>query len=274
MYFSVLASGSKANSVFVASECGATSVLIDCGLSAKQTSLRLAGLGINPQNINAILVTHGHIDHVRGVSVMSRKYKIPVFVTEVAQEKVGNCYSITNFNQGDLLKVESFELDTYAVVHDAPETCGVVIREKGVKLGILTDAGKVTTLVRARLRDCDSLVLESNHDKDLLASCMYPWELKQRIASTYGHLSNDQAAELIKDIAHKDMENIVLAHLSENSNSPELAFSTAMQALKYCNLEKSVKLICAGVESSTELLSVQKTPQASSSITLSNNACF
>ena len=212
MFFSVLASGSNANSTYV--DGGSTRVLVDCGLSARQTCKRLLYRGIAPESLDAIVVTHEHSDHIRGISVLSRKYKIPVYANCAAAECLENVYAVEQFSTSEPFAIGGISFTPFSVVHDARDPVGFVLESAGFKLGHATDMGKVTPLVRHVLEGCNALVLESNHDRDLLYQCGYPWPLKQRIDSSHGHLSNEAAAALLQEMMHPELFHVVLAHLS------------------------------------------------------------
>ena len=224
MRFSVLSSGSKANCTFV--ECGSTRILIDCGLSGLQTEKRLLALGIDPKSLSAIVITHEHSDHIYGAHTMSRRYKIPVFANHETAKFMKKGYAQEEFVTGETFEIGKLALSPFSIAHDAADPVGFVIRGEGLKFGQATDLGKVTPLVRDALTQCHAIVLESNHDPEMLQECDYPWELKQRIASTHGHLSNHEAGTLISEVLHSDLLHVVLGHLSENSNRPDVARST------------------------------------------------
>lgn len=232
MRFSVLSSGSKANSVFV--EAGGVRFLVDCGLSGKQAEERLAEVGINPDSLEAIIVTHEHSDHINGVGTLSRRYNLPVYANRATMESISKPKAKEIFRTGEEFYIRDVRIEPFSIVHDAADPVGFAIYAHGLKLVICTDLGRVTNLVREHVRGANAILLESNHDLEMLQSCSYTWELKQRIASTHGHLSNNAAGELIEEIMHPELFHIVLGHLSENSNTPALALETANRHLKLC----------------------------------------
>ncbi|MCB9029675.1 MAG: MBL fold metallo-hydrolase [Deltaproteobacteria bacterium] len=255
MRFSVLSSGSKANSTFI--EVGSQRILIDCGLSAKQTSIRLLELGIDPESINAMIITHEHSDHVRGISVMSRKYSIPVFANEETAQFLDNIYALETFVTGQKFCLNEVEISPFSIVHDAVDPVGFVLEAEGLKFAQATDLGRVTPLVRESLRGAHALVLESNHDLDMLQESQYPWELKQRIASSHGHLSNDTAGNLLFELFHHDMFQVVLGHLSENCNTPQLAVDTVKRYVNdITHTVPNFALYCGSVNRQTDLFTV------------------
>ena len=255
MRFSVLSSGSKANSTII--RTADATILIDCGLSAKQLEIRLNQVGISPSSIDAILVTHEHSDHIHGVPTMSKRYKIPVFANHQTLKQIPKSFHFEQFQNGVDFWVKGTRITPFSITHDAVDPVGFSIFSEGLKFSQATDLGRVTLLVSEHLKDSNFLVLESNHDQEMLRNCEYPWELKTRISSSYGHLSNDDAASLLSEIKHSDLRHVVLGHLSEHSNTPSLALSTHLK-----NLEAEVlsdvpfTLQCGSVHGPTELLGV------------------
>ena len=233
MRFASLGSGSRGNALVV--ESGATRILVDCGFSTRVTVARLARLGLMPEDIDTVLVTHEHSDHLHGVAGFSGRFGIPVFLTHgtrAALPKAGEDLPAhqlidahRSFAIGDLY------IQPFPVPHDAREPVQFVFSDGAARLGVLTDCGAVTAHVATMLRQCDALVLECNHDADLLAASRYPFVLKQRIAGNYGHLGNHQAAELLGRIEQHRLRHVVAAHLSEESNCPELAANALAAAL-------------------------------------------
>lgn len=220
--FAVLASGSRANCVYVSD--GKTRLLVDCGLSARETERRLFALGVSPESIDAIVITHEHSDHVAGLPVFARRYSRPVFLNEGTLEGAAHYLeqmNVERFLTGYPFEVGTICIEPFSIMHDANDPVGLRLTAGGHALGIVTDLGQVTTLVRERTRDLSALVLESNHDWDLLQAAPYPWELKQRIAGRNGHLRNEEACSLLEDIAGT-LRVLVGAHISEKANHPEL----------------------------------------------------
>ena len=251
MQFSVISSGSKANCTFV--ESGSTRILIDCGLSARQTERRLLELGIDPSSIEALVITHEHSDHINGIPVFSKKFKIPVYANEGTAEFIPARFALELFATGKPFCIGSLKINPFRIVHDAIDPVGFVIEAEGLKFTQATDLGKVTPLVVDAARGAHALVFESNHDIDLLYASDYPWDLKQRIHSSHGHLSNEASAELLTEVCHSDLLHIVLAHISENCNTPEIAVASAKQALAGI---LPPTLLCGSQRVSTGLLTV------------------
>ena len=217
-----LASGSKGNCLYL--ETGDTRVLIDAGLSLRETVLRMEALGIDPAGIHAVLVTHEHIDHIRSAGSFSRKFKVPVYASHQLRkraEKYLHKAAVIEFEAGGLCQFRDISIDPFPISHDACDPVGYVLESHEGKCGSATDLGTVTRLVTEKLRGCRALNLESNHDMDMLMDGPYPWELKQRIKSRHGHLSNAESLELLHELAHDGLEALVMAHLSEVNNHPD-----------------------------------------------------
>ena len=223
MQFASLGSGSKGNATVV--RAGDTLVMIDCGFSLRETTRRLSRLGLEPAQLDAILVTHEHSDHCSGVAALSRKHRIPVYLTH-GTANTGRCvgsFSLSCFNCEDRFEVGQLQIKAVAVPHDAAEPCQYLLSWQHRTLGILTDLGSVTPHVVENYRACDSLVLEFNHDLPMLQAGSYPPPLKRRVGGDWGHLNNLQAAELLRQIDGARLENLVVAHISENNNGREHA---------------------------------------------------
>lgn len=223
-----LASGSKGNAIFVSTPD--TAVLVDAGLSGIEIQRRMAAVGRAPEELKAIIITHEHTDHVKGAGVLSRRFNIPVYVTVDtfnACKGLGKIDQVKFFECGASFDIGSLVINPFAVSHDACDPAGLTLQHQGKKIGIATDLGVVTHLVRNHLSFANALYIEANHDPEMLMTGPYPWYLKQRIQSRTGHLSNQDARDLVAQLSHKDLEHVVLAHLSEENNCPEKA-STEM----------------------------------------------
>jgi phosphoribosyl 1,2-cyclic phosphodiesterase len=233
----LLASGSKGNSVFV--EAGSSRVLVDAGLSARELLHRLAAIGAEGRDLDAILISHEHSDHVRGAGTLARKLKIPLLVTHstcrAGSASIGNT-EIIEFESGCSFTFQDVMIDPFPITHDACDPVGFMIECDDGKIGIATDLGIATRLVAEKLKGCRALVLESNHDEEMLANGPYPWHLKQRIRSRHGHLSNSNSAALLDEIIHPGLEAVFLAHLSEVNNDPGIALDTAMKLVQSRNI--------------------------------------
>ncbi|MFC1845038.1 MBL fold metallo-hydrolase [Thermodesulfobacteriota bacterium] len=233
MKFCVLGSGSKGNATYLESE--GTRILIDAGMSGIELQRRLLSIGVELSEIDAILVTHEHNDHVHGVGVLSRRSQIPVYANpatfSAASRTVRKLFSYNEFETGVSFQIRNLEVRPFAVSHDAQDPVGFRISDNSISFGYCTDTGKVSQLIRHRLSACKGLVLESNHDIAMLQNGSYPPYLKQRIRSSQGHLDNEEASLFLKELLHEKLQHVVLAHLSEENNDPQIAYSAAVAAL-------------------------------------------
>ncbi len=233
MKFCVLGSGSKGNATYL--ESGGTSILIDAGMSGKELDKRLSAIGVELSAIDAILVTHEHNDHIQGVGILSRRACIPVYANSAtfsaAARIVNRLFSYNEFETGGTFYFRNLEIHPFSISHDTEDPVGFRISDGEVSFGYCTDTGKVSRLMLHRLASCQALVLESNHDIEMLQNGTYPPYLKQRIRSSHGHLDNTQTAVFLKELVHEKLQHVVLAHLSEENNHPEIAFHAAAEAL-------------------------------------------
>jgi phosphoribosyl 1,2-cyclic phosphodiesterase len=242
MRFSVLASGSGGNACYI--ETDQTGLLIDAGLSCSECVKRLSSLGVNPGRLEGLLITHEHVDHIRGAGALARRLRIPVYINNPTLRRgmrsLGNLSQPVIVRTGQPLMVKDLLLETFTKCHDAADPMGVVITWQGVRLGVITDLGRSTPVVEARLKGCHALIMEFNHDERMLEEGPYPLEVKRRIRGPDGHLSNGQAKDLLMSLSHEDLRLVVLAHLSETNNSPEKALRMSMDAV--ANSETRVTL--------------------------------
>lgn len=230
--FHILASSSAGNSAFLSD--GLTHVLIDCGLSRKETFSRLQAVGIDPQCIDAVFVTHEHSDHVTGLPVIAKSLKKPVYLTQSTSEAIepGDHHNYFQpIQAGSRLRVGSFDIQSFSLPHDASDPVGFTFSSGGRKVGVCTDLGYMPDSIRVHLQDCGILLLESNHDLEMLKAGPYPWSLKQRVMSRRGHLSNDVVNQFILDDLSPLTRTLVLGHISEQNNLPALVHMIADQAL-------------------------------------------
>ncbi|MEW6219205.1 MAG: MBL fold metallo-hydrolase [Thermodesulfobacteriota bacterium] len=257
MRFCVLGSGSKGNATFV--EAGGIRLLIDAGLSGAEIRRRLAERGIDIESLSAILLSHEHIDHCRSVALLARRHRLAVHGTAAtlaaAAERLQGLSGCQELVPGCALSVGSLTILPFAVCHDAADPVGFVLEERGARLGVCTDSGTVTRLMRHRLAGCHGLVLESNHEPELLRTGPYPPRLKQRVAGQEGHLSNQEAAGLLADLLHDRLSHVVLAHLSEINNRPDHALAAAEQSLAAAPWRP--RLAVASQETAGELVELQ-----------------
>ncbi len=231
MQFASLGSGSKGNCTIVESD--GTALLVDCGFSIKQTEMRLQRLSREVQQISAILVTHEHSDHVAGVARLARKYDIAVYASQGTARAAG-LDSLTQWQRIDIhqgFEIDGIQVQPVAVPHDAEEPCQFVFSDGDWQLGLLTDVGSITSYIEQQYSACDALLLEANHDRDMLASGSYPDSLKRRVAGNYGHLNNQQARDLLHSIDTSRLQYLVASHISEKNNTVALARDTLSEAI-------------------------------------------
>lgn len=211
-------------------------MLIDCGISLKALCSRMSAAGLDVDSVEAVIVSHGHGDHVRGVPVLSRRKEAIVFANDatVSEGRLGGAVEqsfLRRFKTGGPFSVGDLTIDPFPLPHDATDTAGFVISDGSVRAGFATDLGSVTLEVQRRLSGCDVCVLESNHDEEMLMRGPYPAFLKRRVGGPAGHLSNEDAAGLVSAIAHRSLAHLVLVHLSETNNRPDLPLAAAACAL-------------------------------------------
>jgi phosphoribosyl 1,2-cyclic phosphodiesterase len=229
----ILGSGSSGNATLVSD--GETNILLDVGLSGRETTRRLEECGLTPERISAIVVSHEHVDHTRGVAPFSKDLSIPVFISDAALAASGMVLDAARHQRvraGVPFEVHGIVFAPFSVPHDAADPVGFTIERHGIKAAVVVDLGYVSNLVIERLRGCDCIVLESNHDLQMLRVGPYPWALKQRVMSRRGHLSNDSVASYLANDFDGCARHVVLAHLSKKNNLPELALESARRALE------------------------------------------
>jgi phosphoribosyl 1,2-cyclic phosphodiesterase len=237
---SMLASGSRGNCAIVAST--RTKILVDAGVSCRETFKRMKTLGEEPHSLSAILITHEHSDHIYGLATLAKKLHVPVFMTGAthsawarairdAKGERPQVEKMERFESGHKFQIGDIEVKPFTVPHDAADPVGFTFRVEGSKIGIATDLGYVPSSVRDHLRGCDVLVMESNHDLEMLRVGPYPWSVKQRVMSRVGHLSNEALADFFSNDYDNSAAFVVLAHLSEQNNHPEVARREAERAL-------------------------------------------
>jgi phosphoribosyl 1,2-cyclic phosphodiesterase len=237
---SMLASGSRGNCAVVASST--TKILVDAGVSCREIFKRMKSLGDDARSLSAILITHEHCDHIHGLATLAKKLRIPIFMTGATHQAWARAMRNQNGERPQIEKLERFEsghtfqvgdiaVKPFTIPHDAVDPVGFTFRAEGVKVGIATDLGYIPASVRDHLRGCDVLVMESNHDLEMLRVGPYPWSVKQRVMSRVGHLSNLALADFFSNDYDNSATFVVLAHLSEQNNLPELARREAEKAL-------------------------------------------
>lgn len=250
MIFCSLYSGSSGNSIFVSS--GNTKILVDAGLPGKTVEKALINIGQNPNDIDAIFVTHEHIDHTKGVGILSRKYDIPIYANELTWNAMENIigkiaeHNIKHITE-EYVTIKDMDIQNYRTSHDAACSIGYSIYQGRKKACIATDLGYFSDEVKNSISDADIILLESNHDVEMLKFGPYPYPLKKRILSDVGHLSNDACGNAIIDILNSKHKRVVLGHLSKTNNYPELAYQTVVNILNEnkVNLNEDVTLTIA-----------------------------
>lgn len=237
MKCSVLSSGSKANCTYI--ETKNTSILIDCGLSCRKCEEGLRNIGVNPKNLDAIFVTHSHYDHIKGISLFSNKHRVPVYATRETLDYIKEPYEPIIIEAFGSYKVKGLNIEAASTCHDAEGSLSFKVFDDKFSIGYLTDVGVTTNSLEKFLKNVDMLILEFNHDPLMLQISDYPYQLKKRIASNYGHLSNVQACEFLKKVYHKNLKALFLAHISENNNKKEYALRAALKTLN--EIDKDAK---------------------------------
>lgn len=232
--FCPLASGSKGNCIYFSS--GNTKILIDAGLSGKATVSKLAEINVDIADIDAILVSHEHGDHIQGLRVLAYKMGIPVLAnTETAKGIVAHfhdCPKFKIFSTGETFEFGDLEIHPFSIQHDTLDPVAFTIRTGGLKVGVCTDLGFATTLVANQLQHCDYLYMEANHQPSMVHACARPMVYKQRVLGRTGHLSNEACGQLLCQVAHPGLKHVHLAHLSSECNTPEVAVNVVQGILQ------------------------------------------
>ncbi len=233
LQFCLLGSGSSGNAILVSS--GETRILIDNGLSYKQLCLRADRAGMSLAGLKALFITHEHGDHVKGAGILARKTGVPVYLTEgthaALSPNVGEIPRAVCFEAGDTLQVDGLTVESFSVSHDAADPVSYTVRHGAAQVGLATDLGHVSHLVRTRLAGSTALILEANYCPEMLRRGHYPPRVQQRIRSRSGHLSNQDMTSLLDDLLHERLRTVVLVHISEHNNTPDLAHRYAARVL-------------------------------------------
>ena len=242
--FCPLASGSKGNCIYLGTK--ETKILIDAGLSTRQTVKKLEEIGVGIEEIDAILITHEHTDHIKGLNVLGLKHRIPIYAnSETAKgvlETLRDTPKFKIFSTGETFSLADLEIHPFSVQHDTLDPVMFTIRYNDIKMGFCTDIGFVTSLVRTHLRDCDYLYLESNHHVPLVHASARPYVYKQRVLSRHGHLSNEACGTLLREVAHPGLKKVYLAHLSGECNTPDIALNTVHDLLAQDNITLQIEV--------------------------------
>ena len=236
MKVAMLGSGSRGNATLV--QGGNTRILVDAGFSGRQLARRLRAVGAEPEEVDAVVVTHDHGDHTRGVGIFARRFGTPVYLTPATRTACAGLLSgkeeVREYRPGRPFRIGDLQVEPFLTAHDATDPVVVTLTAGpcGSRLGVATDLGRPTEGIRHSLRECDFLILEANHDEALLRTGPYPASVQNRIASSHGHLSNHAAARFAVELLHARLTGILLAHLSAECNRPELALEVVGRALK------------------------------------------
>lgn len=260
MKFCSLYSGSSGNCQFI--KAGNTKILVDAGLSGKKIQQAMISISEDPADIHGIFVTHEHIDHIQGAGILSRRFNIPIYANEetwkAMQPSIGEIKSenIKIFDEG--VEIGELYVQAFDISHDAVKPVGYKIFNKDKKISLLTDTGCVTESIKQNIMNSDLLLIESNHDEDMVLIGSYPWPLKRRVLGEYGHMSNDLAGTLLAEILKKGTEIVLLGHLSKENNFPELAYKTVENILKEKNIpiEEGITLNMTYRDKSTKVYEI------------------
>jgi len=257
---SVLSSGSKGNANLIFTDD--TYLLLDAGLSAKKTFCAMEAIEVDPTRLNGIVISHEHSDHVNGAGIISRKLNIPIYFSEqtysCCSRKIGKLnYTPVFFKVGDEFLIRDIKISSFTSSHDAIDSSNFIFEQldnNKQKLAVATDLGFATKLLIEKIKEATTLILESNHDEIILLTGSYPWELKQRVKSTRGHLSNKQAVAVVSQMIDNRLNNLILAHLSEVNNTPELALKEMSCYLN--EIKSEVNLFIADQHKPTPIIKV------------------
>lgn len=237
----VLASGSSGNCTYVGSDT--TGLLLDAGISAREIARRLEAIGVAPAHLQGICISHEHADHTSGLPTFCRRHALPVYVNSATMEVLSTNGDMRGiqwriFSTGSAFSVGDLVIEPFSVPHDAMDPVGFVVSHNGTQVGVATDVGMVTGLLRERLRRCRALVVEANHDERLLENSKRPYFLKQRIRGRQGHLSNRSLGEALAEMVGAELEQVFLAHLSQECNTCQLALQTVTEHLQKAGLHR------------------------------------
>ncbi len=257
---SVLASGSKGNSILIRTE--KTTFLLDAGLSGIKIINAMNKIGVSGESLHAVLVSHEHTDHILGVGILARKYRIPIYISgityPICKGRLGKLPQDAQFfNNGETFSIGDISITPFSSSHDVVDGSNFIfqkLNDSTRKLAIATDLGFSSNLLITKLKNSSTIILESNHDLEMLLSGPYPWHLKQRIKGRQGHLSNEQAVGVISQIFHSGINNIILAHLSEINNQPVLAYNSMKNYLE--TIRHDIKLVVSSQYEPTDLIDI------------------
>lgn len=260
--FCSLYSGSSGNSLFIRSEN--TNILVDAGESAKKIENALSSINVEISSLDAIIVTHEHIDHVKSLGTLAKKYSIPVYATKETWNSMPNQSNKISpnlqkyYTASDAFTIGNLKIDPFSIPHDASNPCGFNIYNENKQISIATDLGHITQDIVDRLEKSSFILLESNYDPEILKFSRYPYYLKKRISGEYGHLSNNDAGKLIALLSTKNLKSVMLGHLSKENNFPELAYKTVVDELINKNFDSSkLEINVATREAPSKIIHIQ-----------------
>jgi phosphoribosyl 1,2-cyclic phosphodiesterase len=241
--FCVLASGSSGNSALIAT--GRTRVLIDAGLSLRELTRRLSVIGERPDQLTAVIITHEHSDHIGGLPTLARKHGIPAYVSKLTAPQIDwgeSSPSLECFQAGARVSIGDIEIDSFTIPHDAVDPVGFCFRTEGIKIALVTDLGYIPDSIHFHVDGAQLLLMESNHDLEMLRVGPYPWSVKQRVMSRMGHLSNMSTCDFLRESFDGGTAHLVLGHLSEHNNHPEIVRATAAAVLEERGLATTLEV--------------------------------
>ena len=237
LFIASLNSGSNGNCYYVGNKQEA--VLIDAGISCRETEKRMLRLGLSIKKVKAVFISHEHSDHINGLPLLAKKYQLPVYITHPTRPRVkleGADYALFHFNPFEPIAIGEMQITAFPKIHDAIDPYSFMIAYNGIKVGVFTDIGIVCNHVRAYFRQCNAVFLEANYDEEMLDKGNYPYHLKNRIRGGSGHISNKQALELFVNNRNKHLSHLILSHLSKNNNKPELVEALFKQHANETNI--------------------------------------
>lgn len=255
MKLSVLASGSKGNSSYI--ETNQVRILVDLGTSSLYVEKELKKLGVDPNQINGIFITHTHVDHISGLKVFLKKYHTTVFLSQSMYEEISKQFPIRDYMilEDEIFQLEDLTIEIFKTSHDVEDSNGYIFESHGKSIAYITDTGYINRKNHKKLKDLSFYVMESNHDIQLLMDGKYPYYLKQRILGDRGHLSNKDSANYLSSFIGNDTEGIILIHLSQDNNKPEIALETLQETLQ--KHEQTInQIIISSQNESTGLIEV------------------